>query len=152
VSISQYDQSKPISRFLAIADIPLNHAETDANTLVPGSQPGAGDDSPMKFVGPPQERAVNKTDYKTFKEKQTRDIKCDDLFVQQLEGNDIVYGVKMVQQDLTPGGKVKTTRRFEGNQNSSMNVGEYFYSESELAGGMGSAVSSQRGSKKAKIS
>ena len=40
---------------------------------------------------------VVKTDFKSFKEKQTKDIKSEDLFVQQLEGADIVFGVKMVQ-------------------------------------------------------
>ena len=45
---------------------------------------------------------------------------------------------------MTPGGKVKTTRRFEGEQNSKMNFGEYFYREADT--GKGSAVSTQRGS------
>ena len=68
---------------MAIADIPINYAEAEAAILNPSS-PGPGDDSPIKDqYGPPQDqRAVNKTDYKSFKEKQTKDIKSEDLFVQ----------------------------------------------------------------------
>ena len=80
VSMSQYDYTKPITKFLAIADVPLNYADTDANSLAPGSPEGAGEESPIKFTAPPQERNI--TDYKSFKEKQVRDIKSDDLFVQ----------------------------------------------------------------------
>lgn len=93
MSISQYDQAKPISRFLAIADIPINHAELDANLMGIGAPEGAGDDSPVKFQGPPPDMTVVKTDFKSFKEKQTKDINSEDLFVQQLEGSDIVFGV-----------------------------------------------------------